>query len=67
VSSGFQFDGGAYAVPLVYSVSLRGKLAAEPPDAGADAAADDEDPLLDDEPPLVQAVAVPSASTARTA
>ena len=68
-SSGFQFVGGVYAEPLVYSVWVRGKLVTEPPDAGADDDADaddDAEPLLDDEP-LLQALAVPSASTARAA
>jgi hypothetical protein len=57
-----------YAVPLVYSVSFRGKLVVDP-DAGADA--DDELPLavlvllLDGEP--VQALAAASVSTAMAA
>jgi len=69
VSSGFQFDGGEYAVPLVYSVSLRGKLVTEPPDdadadADADADVDAELLLLDGELLLLlQALAVASAST----
>ena len=33
-SSGFQFVGGEYAVPLVYSVSFRGNEVIEPPDDG---------------------------------
>jgi len=57
-------------VPLVYSVSLRGKLVIEPPpdDADADADADADGDvaaellLLDDEL-LLQALAVASAST----
>ena len=66
--SGFQFVGGEYAEPLVYSVWVRGKLVIEPPDVGA------ADPVGDDVPPplgvdglLLQALAVPSASTARAA
>lgn len=71
-SSGFQFTGGPYEVPVVYSVALRGRLVIEPPldDADAEADADgDVVVLLDDDelPPLVHAVAVPSASTARAA
>jgi hypothetical protein len=62
-------------VPLVYSVSARGRLVIEPPvaagaDVDADADADGDVELLDDDelpPPLVHAVAVPSASTARAA
>jgi hypothetical protein len=57
----------------VYSVSLRGRLVIEPPpdaDADADVDADGDVVLLDDDElllPLVHAVAVPSASTARAA
>ena len=70
VSSGFQFDGGEYAVPLVYSVSFRGKLVT-PLAAGDDGEADGDVVvlllllLLDDE--LLQALAVASASTATAA
>jgi hypothetical protein len=57
-------------VPLVYSVSVRGRLVILPPvaaDAVEDADADAE--LLDDDelPPPLHAVAVPSASTASAA
>jgi hypothetical protein len=58
-------DGATYAVPLVYSVSLRGKLV--PPDdaAGAVAEADaDVELLLLDDGLLLQALATPSVSTA---
>jgi hypothetical protein len=60
-------------VPLVYSVSVRGRLVIDPPLAAAgvvdeDADADGDVVLLVDELPLpLHAVAVPSASTASAA
>src|SRR5579862_1386515 len=77
MSSGFQFVGGVYDVPLVYSVSSRGNWVIVPPDDGDADADDDADVegdadvdadellLLDDE--LLQALAVASASTATAA
>ena len=66
--SGFQFVGGEYAEPLVYSVWVRGKLVTEPPDVGVaeDDAAGVAEPLLDDEP-LLHALTVASVSTATAA
>ena len=66
--SGFQFVGGEYAEPLVYSVWLRGKLVTEPPDAGVDDADADDfaEPLLDDEP-LLHALTAATVITATAA
>jgi len=64
---GFQFDGGVYAVPLVYRVWLRG-YPASVPDADADEDADAVAPfggVVDDE--LVQAAAVARVRAAATA
>ena len=64
---GFQFDGGVYAVPLVYSVWLRG-YPASVPDADVDADGEAVVPFggaVDDE--LVQAAAVARVRAAATA